>query len=230
MGATSPTAFLALWNDRSAARDDYEVWHTREHVPERLSAPGILAACRYEDGHGPFPAYFTSYLMADAGVFVSELYRGLVQHPTDWSRDMRPDLHRFLRVPCALDFRSGGGIAGCCITVPLIAWPPVELFDRLLSLPHVTALHGGMALADAAASSFPIETERDETLAGVLIVEGIRRAALVAEVSPVLAAFAEATAAHRATSYTLAFALRTCNAGDVRGIAQADARHLIRRS
>ena len=47
------TAFLALWNDIAAARDaEYNLWHTREHVPERLSVPGILTGKRYVDQIG----------------------------------------------------------------------------------------------------------------------------------------------------------------------------------
>jgi hypothetical protein len=41
-------AILALWNDYPAAMaEEYEAWHTFEHVPERLTVPGMRAARRY---------------------------------------------------------------------------------------------------------------------------------------------------------------------------------------
>jgi hypothetical protein len=41
-------AILALWNDYpSGLAEEYEAWHTFEHVPERLTVPGMRAARRY---------------------------------------------------------------------------------------------------------------------------------------------------------------------------------------
>ena len=35
-------AFLAMWHDiEPASWNDYMEWHTREHMPERLSIPGF---------------------------------------------------------------------------------------------------------------------------------------------------------------------------------------------
>ena len=45
---------LALWNGVDPARrDEYDLWHTREHVPERVAVPGMLGArrCVRLDGH-----------------------------------------------------------------------------------------------------------------------------------------------------------------------------------
>ena len=41
-------ALLALWNDIRREREaEYDRWHTREHVPERVAVSGMLGARRY---------------------------------------------------------------------------------------------------------------------------------------------------------------------------------------
>ncbi len=107
------TAFLALWNERAASRDDYDVWHTREHVPQRLTIPGILAGQRYSDGDGPLPSYFTLYPLADLQVLESSQYRSVVERPTPWSLSMRPAMSDWYRQGCQTAVSLGGGIGGC---------------------------------------------------------------------------------------------------------------------
>ncbi len=106
------SAFLALWNDRAETRDDYEAWHSREHIPERLGVPGILAARRYVSGKGPLPPYFTLYPLSDLKVLDSTEYRTIVNRPTEWSLSMRPALTHMYRQGCDTSFSIGAGIAG----------------------------------------------------------------------------------------------------------------------
>ena len=110
--ALSGTAFLALWNDRAEDRADYEAWHSREHIPERLGIPGILAGRRFVDGDGPLPAYFTIYALADLEVLSSPAYAAVVGQPTPWSRSMRPALSRMYRRGCSTQLSLGAGVAG----------------------------------------------------------------------------------------------------------------------
>ena len=54
------SACLAIWNDVEPAREaEYELWHTREHVPERCGVPGILAGRRYVAAESAHHRYFT---------------------------------------------------------------------------------------------------------------------------------------------------------------------------
>jgi hypothetical protein len=109
------TAFLALWNDINPMRDaEYNLWHTREHVPERLTVPGILAAHRYVARSGPH-SYFTLYDLETNKVLESAAYKNLVDNPTSWSRSMRPDFRNFLRYPCQKLVSLGRG-TGCAVT------------------------------------------------------------------------------------------------------------------
>jgi hypothetical protein len=54
-------AVLAFWHDVTPeGREEFDHWHVREHVPERLAVPGFLRFRRYEVVHGP-AAYFYFY-------------------------------------------------------------------------------------------------------------------------------------------------------------------------
>jgi hypothetical protein len=112
-------AVLALWNGVEASRRrEYDAWHTREHVPERLTVSGILAARRYVRTGGPLPEYLTLYALETTDVLRSDPYRALLDNPTPWSRAMRPSLRDFLRVPCRRVMSAGGGlgsVAAACV-------------------------------------------------------------------------------------------------------------------
>ncbi|WP_204301518.1 hypothetical protein, partial [Stenotrophomonas maltophilia] len=63
------TAFLALWNGVAPGHiEAYQDWHGVEHVPERLTVPGMLAAWRYQADDGDEPAFFTLYDLASIEV------------------------------------------------------------------------------------------------------------------------------------------------------------------
>jgi hypothetical protein len=115
--APRPTALLALWNDVDPTREaEYEDWHAREHVPERLTVPGMCWALRWVRCEGPqagpdAPRYLPLYAMRDAAVVDSDAYHRLLAHPTLASRAMRPALRRVARWICTLD--SDDGIGAC---------------------------------------------------------------------------------------------------------------------
>ena len=103
------TARLALWNDVDPERDiEYNEWHAREHVPERLTVPGMLWALRYgRVGGGTMPQYLTLYGLRDADVLDGAGYRRLLAEPTPASRSMRPALCNVARWVCALEVDEG---------------------------------------------------------------------------------------------------------------------------
>jgi hypothetical protein len=95
-------AVLALWNDVAPELDaQYNEWHAKEHVPERVTVPGMLWGRRYRrSGDGVVPRYLTIYGMRDARVVESEAYRLLLSHPTPLSARMRPHLCNLSRWVC----------------------------------------------------------------------------------------------------------------------------------
>ncbi|MGE6738910.1 hypothetical protein ACQKGC_01390 [Allorhizobium pseudoryzae] len=103
-------AFLALWNDfPTAMRDEYETWHTFEHVPERLTPPGIRAARRYAAFGAASDRYFTIYELNDTAALEHPDYLDLVRHPTPWSSKMRQHFSNVLRIPAECIASGGRG-------------------------------------------------------------------------------------------------------------------------
>jgi hypothetical protein len=102
--ADTATALLALWNDVDRAFDaPYNDWHANEHVPERLTVPGILWGRRYggPEAEG-MPRYLTLYGLQNVDVLDSPAYLRLLHEPTPMSRTMRPRLRNVSRWVCTL--------------------------------------------------------------------------------------------------------------------------------
>jgi len=148
-------AFLALLNDFAPERDDeYNLWHSVEHVPERLTVPGITAARRYVARGAERYRYFTLYEMASPAVMLSAPYLHLFDHPTPWSTSMRPSFLNFRRMPCRTVHTRSEGVAGAiellvfegAVTDPEATW--AKLAQTIAPLPGVIGVHVG--LQDAA--------------------------------------------------------------------------------
>ncbi|MFO6421759.1 hypothetical protein ACLBKS_16295 [Hylemonella sp. W303a] len=96
---TQATAVLALWNDVDPIHDaDYNDWHANEHVPERLTVPGMLWGLRFLATAGVVgPRYLTLYGLRDAQVLDSAPYQHLLAWPTPMSARMRRVMHGISR-------------------------------------------------------------------------------------------------------------------------------------
>lgn len=95
------TAVLALWNDVDPIHDmDYNDWHANEHVPERLTVPGMVWGLRFmaSAGSAPGPRYLTLYGLRDVQVLDSAAYQHLLAWPTPMSARMRRVMHGISRV------------------------------------------------------------------------------------------------------------------------------------
>lgn len=227
----SGKAFIALWNDRSAERADYDIWHTREHVPERLTVPGVSRAVRYSGGIGALPRYFTLYTLDDLAVLSHPDYIWLLHHPTDWSRSMRPDMRRFLRLPCAVVSSTGGGVGGWCVAC-LVNGEPEQvdltgLVEGLMACPSVTSVHYGTYAAEVGAVPFAVDAEETRAPTGVLVVEGFEDVALRERTAAILKDFNPRVATSDLTSYELAFMLDAASVEDVRPCRQSDISRLL---
>ncbi|MFN7102623.1 MAG: hypothetical protein ACK4N1_08345, partial [Pseudorhizobium sp.] len=112
------SAFLALWNDYPVTfADEYEAWHTFEHVPERLTSPGILSARRYgSQQDGQVYRYFTLYELDGLAALQHRDYLDLVRNPTPWSKKMRQHFSNVLRIPGEY-IASGGRGTGAYASV-----------------------------------------------------------------------------------------------------------------
>lgn len=124
MPANAPISHLALWNDIESHRiQEYDRWHTLEHVPERVWVPGFIASTRYVAATPGQVRYFTLYELENLDCLRSSAYQDLVDQPTPWSALMRPSFSNFLRKtgPVAVQV---GNTYGCAVSLVRWVWAP----------------------------------------------------------------------------------------------------------
>jgi hypothetical protein len=118
--ALTGDALLALWHDiEQASRDEYMEWHTREHMPERLSIPGFTVGKRLVNHDLGRYRYGTIYGGKELEVFRSPAYLERLNNPTDWSLRVQPAFRNLLRVACVRLESRGVGEGGAVATVRL---------------------------------------------------------------------------------------------------------------
>ncbi len=215
---------LALWNGVDPARAaEYHLWHSREHVPERVAIPGMIRAYRYVDGSGPLPSCLTLYDLQTIDVLTSAPYRALLETPTDWSRSMRPSFRGFFRLACRPVARLGGGTGGAVLATSLSlprALPPGGLDLRgVLAIPAVTGAQLSVVDPGIPAVPFTIGGDQPDYPGGaVLVLDGYDRTALEAASGAVeswLAASPLAGADTAWTSYRLGYVVGAAYLADV---------------
>ena len=110
-------ALLSLWNGVDPARaQEYERWHTLEHVPERVWVPGFVSGTRYSRADAEGPQFFTLYEIDGLASLESDAYRDLVDRPTPWSASMRTAFKGFVRKTGPV-LAAAGTVAGRSIAV-----------------------------------------------------------------------------------------------------------------
>ena len=182
-------AFLAIWHDiAEAAEAEYNVWHTRQHMPERLGVPGFLVGRRYVDWSLTDQRYFTLYEAATLETFGSDAYRVRLNDPTAWSARVQPHFLNFGRSACVLSASIGRVIGGAVATTRLsFKGRQTDVFEAaaerlacaLVALDGVTGAHLGTAAEKITRvrtreSELCVQTGED-VFDAVLMVEGIGR-------------------------------------------------------
>ncbi|MAZ15060.1 MAG: hypothetical protein CL535_01795 [Ahrensia sp.] len=109
-----------MWHDiEPDAWTEYMEWHTREHMPERLSIPGFLVGKRLINHTVERYRYGTIYTGRDVEVFRSPAYLERLNNPTEWSGRVQPFFRNFLRVACDRIASAGHGDGGAMATIRL---------------------------------------------------------------------------------------------------------------
>ena len=70
--------------------EDYNQWHSKEHMPERISLPGFLRGYRAMgiEGTNLNHKYFMMYEAKNKEVFVSKEYLERLNNPTKWTKEI----------------------------------------------------------------------------------------------------------------------------------------------
>jgi hypothetical protein len=110
-------AFVIMWHDIAAeGKHEYQLWHTRQHMPERLSHRGFLRSRRGVNLSADRQQYFTVYEGETLETFTGDDYARSLNHPTEWTRRVAPHFRNFLRMSCAVTSTRGRGIGGALAT------------------------------------------------------------------------------------------------------------------
>lgn len=230
------SGMLALWNGADPARrEEYNLWHSREHVPQRLSVPGMRSARRYVRLHGPQPEYLTLYEVTDNSVLSTSPYVQQLEHPTEWSGSMRPSFRGFLRVCCNRLQTQGGGMGSVLVVLAVESGLDLDSPEMGRALERIIASPCGIVAAhvlrrDPSVPMVPFTimgTEDPAVMQGAVLFESFgaetMRAALD-RVEPLLREVGLGVALERMTLYALAYALASTELDQIVPLSLADFR------
>ena len=206
-----PGAFLALWNDIERGREpEYDDWHTREHVPERVSAPGFRTGLRYVDRDHPVHRYFTLYEVDNMAAFHTAEYRDLLQNPTSWSASMRPSFRNFLRVTCESRMQVGYGRGGVLAVLRVTAGADAAgRLRALAAMPGVAATRLGRHEAGTPTVAWRTPAPEPGSTApfdSVLLIDALDRITARAAFNAAISGFAVPGGGDTGGIYDLAYA------------------------
>ena len=176
------TAILAVWNEVDPANEPaFNDWYLREHIPERLSAPGMNRGRRYRADAGT-PRYMAFYEAASMDVLTQGPYRTQLDNPTPWTQRIMPHFRFAQRGLCDVAASFGDGIGSAAAVLHLTpsdapklrAWISEKLLPELCARPQVVAAHLWTLAAGepvSATTALSRQAEPDRPLAWVVVVE-----------------------------------------------------------
>lgn len=188
--ALTGEAFLCIWNDFDVEySDEYERWHTLEHVPERVASPGFVSGRRYAALNRHESGYLTLYELETLAALHTPEYVDLQENPTPWSARMRPHFRNVLRIPFERVASAGQGCAGhlavyafetpeTSADVALRLIPPLN--DRLAEQ-HLAGFHIGRALSIPAYGVFDLAAEPESGRQRIILLQEVSTAAKATE-------------------------------------------------
>ena len=175
-------AAVAMWWDIAPeVRAEWEDWHTREHMPERLSIPGFLRGTRWIAASGQ-PSYFVLYEAERLETLTAGTYLERLNNPTPWSLKMMPHHRNMVRSLCEVRTTWGGGVPHTLATVRF------SLTSGIPKLPQHHGLTGAHLLQSVPMAATPQTTEQkirggDASAEWVLLIGGYDTEAVKAAVA-----------------------------------------------
>lgn len=114
-------AVAMWWNVASENLSEFHEWHSKEHLPERMSIPGFRRGSRWqrEDGND----FFVMYELDSYETLTSDGYLARLNDPTPWSSKMMPLHANMVRSQCRIVLSNGGGVATYVSTIRLSPEP-----------------------------------------------------------------------------------------------------------
>ena len=113
-------AVLVNWGGIVEVKElEYNEWHSKEHMPERISLPGFLRGLRAVgiSGTDINHKYFMMYEAERKEVFVSKKYLERLNNPTDWTKDILSNYLSPSRTICSVISSKSMGVGGYISTI-----------------------------------------------------------------------------------------------------------------
>jgi hypothetical protein len=162
---------LVIWHDITAdGETDYNEWHSKEHLLERVGVPGFLRGHRLRAVSGS-PRYLNLYEVEDLATLTSQPYLDRLNHPTPWTQRALGHFRDNNRTLCRVVASLGNGVCGNLLTMQisvaprrcdeLRAWLTEEILPALVREPGVLGAH--YLEGDVAASRTETEEKRLRT-------------------------------------------------------------------
>jgi len=120
--------------------EDYNQWHSKEHMPERISLPGFLRGYRAMgiEGTNLNHKYFMMYEAKNKEVFVSKEYLERLNNPTKWTKEILSNYISPSRTICSVISSKSIGSGNFILTVRFLD----EQFNKNLDLEQLKVFIG----------------------------------------------------------------------------------------
>ncbi|MGH7042228.1 MAG: hypothetical protein ACREFY_08860 [Acetobacteraceae bacterium] len=151
------TAVVAIWNDLAPGmRVEFQEWHLREHIPERVDIPGFRRGRRLVAADAATrPAYFTLYEADSMDVLCGAAYAARLNAPTEQTRRVTARFRDTTRTLARVIGTAGLGPGGAMLTLRFSAGPEASatlaaLVRDAAEQPQITGAH--LCVSDSQAS------------------------------------------------------------------------------
>lgn len=135
---------MVIWHDIVADGDaDFNEWHSKEHMLERVGVPGFRRGRRGRAVSGG-PDYVNLYEVDDLAVLTSKPYLDRLNNPTAWTQRSLGSFRNTNRTLCRVVASVGDGICSDLLTIQLTAERGEALGIWLRAIMPVLALHQGV--------------------------------------------------------------------------------------
>jgi hypothetical protein len=142
---------LVIWHDPlPEIESDYNEWHSKEHMYERVGVPGFRRGQRGVALTG-VPKYFNFYEVDDVATLTSQAYLARLNDPTPWTRRVVPHMHNNSRTLCRVAASFGAGVPAFWTMILLApaagrdemlrGWLADEALPQLVARPGVLGAH-----------------------------------------------------------------------------------------
>jgi hypothetical protein len=109
-------AMLLSFDVVEDAIPEHDEWHTREHLPERLSIPGFIRGTRWVSINGK-PRYFVMYEVEQLATLQSEAYLERLNDPSPWTARMMSSYRGMTRGFCSVSGSLGAGMGQVALLI-----------------------------------------------------------------------------------------------------------------